>query len=160
MTTSQLTSLIPFLLRAKKATYAASDDPAQLEKAKCPSSRPNSHDLAYSEGNLYYYDTYLGGFAFSGEEAVWQDKTPLWSMNYYGTMLVPEIPDGFGGFLKLAMRNVDEASPYRGPKYFAHGRWNYECHWEGDFSCYHGEEIIKLDGKPVYRLYFHGGAIL
>ena len=89
---------IPFLLRAKRATYAGGDGGAVA------SSRQASHDLAYREGDWAYLDTYLGGYAFIGEEAVWQDGKPLWGMNYYGTMTEPEIPEGFSDFLKLSLR--------------------------------------------------------
>jgi hypothetical protein len=57
-------TLLAFLLRAKQATYAAGDEAAWVEP-----SRPQSHDLAYTEGPYHYLDTYLGGFSFAGEEA-------------------------------------------------------------------------------------------
>ncbi|NRW20875.1 transcriptional regulator with XRE-family HTH domain, partial [Clostridium beijerinckii] len=56
-------NIIDFLCRAKKATYAGNG-------GECKSSRPNSHDLEYVEGNLKYIDTYLGGEKFSGEEGL------------------------------------------------------------------------------------------
>ena len=55
------TTLIEFLIRAKKATYAG-------KGAETTSSRTKSHDLKYTEGDLMYYDTYLGGEKFAGEE--------------------------------------------------------------------------------------------
>src|SRR5471030_1735325 len=70
-------SIIDFLCRAKKSTYAGKGPEGK-------SSRPNSHDLEYAEGNLKYIDTYLGGERFSGEEGLWQDGIPFWSMNYTG----------------------------------------------------------------------------
>ena len=59
------TTFLPFLLRAKRATYASSDDAGQLARAQQPASRPASHDLGYQEGDLLYLDTYLGGFSFA-----------------------------------------------------------------------------------------------
>ena len=55
--------IIDFLIRAKKATYAG-------KGAETASSRPESHDLIYREDDLMYYDTYLGGNKFAGEEAL------------------------------------------------------------------------------------------
>jgi len=69
--------IIDFLCRAKKATYAG-------KGAESISPRPNSHDLQYVENNLKYIDTYLGGEKFAGEEALWYDDLPIWSMNYIG----------------------------------------------------------------------------
>lgn len=143
----------PFLLRAKKATYAAGDAGAVA------SSRTGSHDLAYQEGEWAYLDTYLGGFAFIGEEAVWKAGTPVWGMNYYGTMTIAEIPEGFGDFLKLALRHVPEEAPYRGPDRFDEGRYSYSCRWQGSPALFSGEETIALDGQTIYLLYFHGGTI-
>ncbi len=146
----------PFLLRAKRSTYAAGD------RGQVASSRAASHDLAYHEGEWSYLDSYLGGFAFVGEEAVWYAGAPLWGMNYYGTMTVGEIPDGFGDFLKLALRHVPAEAPYRGPASFQSedGHFSYACHCEGDLACFKGEESIALDGQVIYILNFHGGQVI
>ena len=57
-------NIIDFLITAKKNTYAG-------KGAETTSSRVKSHDLVYSEDNMMYYDTYLGGEKFAGEEALW-----------------------------------------------------------------------------------------
>lgn len=144
---------VPFLLRAKKNTYAAGDG------GKVASSRPASHDLAYQEDEWAYLDTYLGGFAFLGEEAVWHNGTPVWGMNYYGAMTVAEVPEGFPAFLKHALLQVPPEAPYRGPADFAEGKFAYTCRWVGVLAGFKGEETIALDGQVVYRLDFHGGEI-
>lgn len=146
---------ISFLIRAKQSTYAAVDT-APVARA---SSRPNSHDLGYQEGDLLYLDTYLGGFSFGGEEAVWRGGTPLWAMNYYGTMNVAAIPAGFSDFLKQALRQVPAEAPFRGPREFSQGEFAYRCRWEGGVSRFRGEEIIYQNGQEIYALYFHGGVI-
>jgi hypothetical protein len=157
MTTYNDPQFIPFLLRAKQNTYAA-------KAGQVASSRPQSHDLAYQEGDWYYYDTYLGGFAFSGEEAVWNAGVPVWAMNYYGSMIgiasPQEVPDGFGDFLKHALMAVPAEAPYRGPKHFAEDRFTFTCRWNGDPTRFDGEEEIAYDGKIIYHLHFHGGLIL
>lgn len=145
---------IPFLLRAKKSTYAAG------EGGKVASSRQASHDLAYREGEWAYLDTYLGGFAFIGEEAVWRQGKPVWGMNYYGTMTVETIPEGFSEFLKLSLRHIPPEAPYRGPAVFQEGKFTYTCQWTGALEGFRGEEAISLDGQLIYRLYFHGGIII
>lgn len=148
---------IPFLLRAKKNTYAAS---GAGDGGRVDSSRPASHDLRYQEGDWLYLDAYLGGFAFAGEEAVWYQGQPLWSMNYYGAMTVAAIPDGFSPFLKNALLQVPPGAPYRGPAEFQQGRFTYACRWEGSPAAFRGEETIALDGQVIYRLDFHGGQII
>ena len=51
--------VIDFLCRAKQHTFAGYGK-------NCASCRPSSHDLKYEEGDLLYYDTYLGGQRFAG----------------------------------------------------------------------------------------------
>lgn len=75
--------IIEFLINAKKNTYASS-------MGKVASSRPNSYDLEFNSGKLKNIDSYIGTHSFSGEEAVWDDLKPVWSMNYTGRVLNEE----------------------------------------------------------------------
>ena len=143
---------IPFLIRAKRQTYASG-------KAPAAGSRPNSHDLEYNEGNFKYIDSYLGGFHFIGEEAVWENRTAFWGMNYYGKTLVAKIPDGFGEFLKAALMCVPQEAPYRGPDHYAAGDFEYRCRSQGSLESFEGWEEILFYKTLVYRLIFHGGEI-
>lgn len=141
--------VIAFLIRAKKATYAG-------KGAEVEPSRPNSHDLQYREGNLLYIDTYLGGEKFAGEEAIWKDEQPFWSMNYVGRV----VGEGFSGdFLKEAMRLVPKETPYRGPMIYKNGDYTYHCQVTGSFEWYQGVEEIFLGEIKVYELVFHGGSV-
>ena len=127
---------VEFLIRAKKATYAG-------KGAESAPSRPESHDLAYAEGDLAYIDTYLGGERFAGEEALWKNGKPFWSMNYIGRVT----GEGFSGdFLKAALLRVPSDKPYT-------------CEVSGSFEWFQGKETISLNGKQIYDCYFHGGTI-
>jgi hypothetical protein len=141
--------VIEFLIRAKKATYAGKGNESE-------SSRPNSHDLEYSEKDLLYIDTYLGGAKFSGEEALWRDSIPFWSMNYIGRVLRNEFD---GDFLKEALLNVPEDKPYRGPFEYQSNAYKYSCSVDGTFEWFKGYEKISYDNMLVYECHFHGGLI-
>jgi len=141
--------IIQFLIRAKKATYAG-------KGAETVSSRPESHDLTYSENNLMYYDTYLGGDRFAGEEAVWIDNIPYWSMNYAGRVK----GDNFSGdFLKDALLHVVDDKPFRGPEIYSDGDYTYRCEVNGGFEWFQGKESIFFKGRMIYECFFHGGTI-
>lgn len=141
--------LVSFLIRAKQKTYAG-------HGAEVAPSRPASHDLRYEEGNLLYIDTFLGGEKFTGEEALWKDEVPLWSMNYSGRVTGENFS---GDFLKEALFNVPTAAPYRGPVIYKNGDYSYHCKVDGSFEWFQGyEEIFYLD-KKIYELYFHGGIV-
>ena len=142
-------SVIEFLIRAKQATYAG-------KGAETASSRVKSHDLQYSEGNLMYYDTYLGGEKFAGEEALWISDTPYWSMNYAGRVTGENF---CGDFLKEALLRVPFEKPYRGPEEYSDGDYSYKCDINGEFDWFQGKETISYKGTEIYECYFHGGLI-
>jgi transcriptional regulator with XRE-family HTH domain len=142
-------SIIEFLRVAKRFTYAG-------KGAQIQSSRPNSHDLEYVEGNLKYIDTYLGGEQFVGEEALWKDDIPFWAMNYTGRI----IGEGFSGnFLKEALSLVPKENPYRGPMVYQNGQYKYHCIVNGEFKWFQGYEEIYFDDSKVYECFFNGGSI-
>jgi len=141
---------LAFLCRAKRATYAG-------HGSESPSSRTASHDLAHAEGGYAYYDTYLGGERFIGEEAVWRDGVPLWAMNYSGRVIVGEL--FFPDFLKEALSSVTEDLPFRGPSVLEKGEFAYHCMVSGDTEWFTGSEEILTRGVKVYECVYHGGLI-
>ena len=141
--------LVDFLIKAKQATYAG-------KGAETASSRVRSHDLIYREGDYMYYDTYLGGDKFAGEEALWISEVPFWSMNYAGRVT----GDNFSGdFLKEALLRVPEEKPFRGPDEYTDGDYTYKCDIDGGFEWFQGYETISFNGALIYECYFHGGLI-
>lgn len=146
---ADIQTIVPFLLRAKRRTYAAKAP----ETSAC---RPASHDFCYQENGCLYYDSYLGGERFAGEEAVWMDGRPVWSMNYMGRVLT----DGFeGDFLKEALLRGTVETPWRGPVSYAREGFLYTMRHQGDMAWFQGEETITRDGATVYTCLFHGGLL-
>ena len=141
--------IVSFLIRAKQATYAG-------KGAETVPSRLGSHDLVYRENDLMYYDTYLGGDKFAGEEALWISDVPYWSMNYVGRVTGSPFS---GDFLKEALLHVPEEMPYRGPEKYVNGDYTYSCSVEGDFDWFQGKETISYCGKQIYECFYHGGLI-
>ena len=140
---------VDFLIRAKRATYAG-------KGAETAASRPGSHDLVYREEDLMYYDTYLGGGLFAGEEALWIRDVPFWSMNYAGRVTGENFS---GDFLKEALLRVPEEAPFRGPREYTDGGYAYHCRVEGAFDWFQGKETIDWQGEQIYECFFHGGLI-
>jgi len=141
--------IIDFLCKAKKSTYAGNG-------LKSVPSRPHSHDLHFTEGNFKYIDTYLGGEKFAGEEAIWINDIPFWTMNYIGRILA----DGFSGdFLKECLSLVPKEYPYRGPLVHKNGDYTYHCVVTGEFEWYNGYEEIFCNETKVYECMFHGGCV-
>lgn len=142
--------LLEFLIKAKRATYAG-------KGAETAPSRVKSHDLIYQDGNYVYYDTYLGTSKFAGEEALWINDVPYWSMNYLGRV----IGDNFSGdFLKEALLMVPEDKPFRGPEKYTNGKYSYHCEVDGAFEWFQGREVIRYKETDIYECVFHGGLIV
>ena len=142
--------IIEFLCTAKKNTYASKS------KKETVSSRMNSHDLSFESGKFTYLDTYLGGERFSGEEAVWVEEKPVWSMNYSGRVLEETFS---GEFLQEVLSLVPEEYPFRGPILHRNGDYTYHCSVKGDFTWFQGNEEIFYNNRKVYECYFHGGIV-
>ena len=142
-----LGQLIAFRLEANRNTYAAFMN-------ETASTRLDSHDYTYSSGDYTYYDTYVGGEQFAGQEAIWYHGKARYAMNYLGRVLGQQFS---GNFLKEALRQADTAMPYRGPKFYQSGQYLYRCSVVGDFTWFQGFEEIYCGEKKQYECYFHGG---
>ncbi|WEV52913.1 DUF5680 domain-containing protein [Bifidobacterium sp. ESL0704] len=155
------TSLPSFLVAAKAATYAA-EKPVAAEPTFA-----GSHEFRFTQGDLHYRDIYFGGFRFAGQEIVEDGSQPIWSMVYSGTILENDMNQGntdenddateIYQFLKLALRQVSPAAPYRGPDSFESGKYRYTNQYAGDIRDFNGEETICAGPLPVYRLHYSGG---
>lgn len=142
-------SLLSFLIRAKRSTYAGYG----MEADPC---RPDAHDFLYAEPLFTYRDSYFGGHVFHGQETVWQKDQAVWCMNYSGRTLSEQFS---GDFLKLALRSCTESMPYRGPEFFRNGEYTYVCRVDGDFDWFSGDESVFHTDLLVYECRFHGGYI-
>lgn len=144
---TDLDELIEFRLEANVNTYAAFSN-------EVDSTRLDSHDFRYENGSLTYYDTYVGGEQFAGEEAVWKNGKSIYAMNYLGRVLSQRFS---GNFLKEALRAADKKMPYRGPEYYESGEYIYKTSVTGDFSWFQGYEEIYCGSEKVYECFYHGG---
>lgn len=142
-------SVISFLIRAKKETYAASR-PAD------GSSRCCSYDLMFEEGEYKYLDSYFGSHLFSGQEVIWKNDVPIWAMNYVGRVLSDQFDSKF---LKEALQHPTIDLPYRGKNFYQSGDYTYIFEVCGEFSWFKGREIIFYQDELVYELELHGGVI-
>lgn len=141
--------LIAFRLEAAGNTYAGCAN-------ETASTRLDSHDFTYSSGSYTYYDTYVGGEQFAGEEAIWYEGKAEYAMNYAGRVLGQPFS---GDFLKEALKKADCNMPYRGPEYYQAGEYVYKCRVVGEIAWFQGYEEIYCGVEKVYECYFHGGLI-
>lgn len=141
--------LVDFRLEANKNTYAAYG-------SECEPSRIQSHDYSYKKDDYLYYDTWLGGEKFAGEEAIWKNEKAIYAMNYFGRVLDERFS---GDFLKEALRAATKEYLYRGPEYFQTGEYIYKTKVIGNIDWFQGYEEIICQNIKVYECYYHGGLL-
>ena len=147
-----MNNLNKFLAKAKIATYAGDGRSKNLEDG--------SKELTYEEKEFSYKDRYFGFDPFIGEEVVFQNKKPIWSMNYYGFLTSSALSaKQVYEFLKKALRQVKENQPYRGPENYKEKDLEYANQVTGTINAFIGTEKIKYKRKEIYKLDYHGGLI-
>jgi hypothetical protein len=150
----KIESLCKFLSKAKKATYASGEESEKIiEKDK-------STTLVFNDGDWKYHDNYFGGEPYGGREVVFFKNEPVYIMTYYG--LVDEEVVGFSEVYKVlqnALLLIPEKKPYRGPENYKEGEYTYKNKFEGDIDDFFGEEVIKHNGKEIYKAKYMGGFV-
>jgi hypothetical protein len=146
--------LSKFLVKAKIATYASEGEANErvLEDG--------AKELIFEDGEFKYRDRYYGFNPFIGEEIVWKNGKIVWSMNYYGKIVSDVVSaKEIYEFLKMAMRQVKEDRPFRGPNNFKSGDFEYIDESSGDVNDFFGTEKILFKGQEIYKLIYHGGIV-
>lgn len=152
-------SFLHFLLQAKHHTYAS-----QSADAAVTPLLPGSQQLEYRDGNFFYRDIYVGrvGMAyFVGQEIVYHQDQPLWSMSYAGGV-TPTLSDrneirSIYAFLRMALRQVSIEHPYRGALLLRDTPYMYTNQSQGTRAEFWGHELITRDDLQVYQLHYSGG---
>lgn len=142
------------VVAAKAATYVGGG-------VKARASRTGSHDLGWSQGDWRYLDSYFGGTDFIGQEVVWFKDEPVWAMNYYGYIALPELIDGqrAGETIKAAL-----SAMYAEGRFLDGFRWagvhgTYIDTSTGDAGHFHGREVIMVAEREAYALDYFGGLV-
>ena len=90
---------------------------------------------------------------------------PIWTMAYSGGMLEEfhgdvEFAKEIFTFLKEAMKKVASDIPFRGPKNFKEGDFEYINEVKGDIKRFLGFEKILYKNKEVFSQDYIGGIVL
>ena len=147
-------NLKKFLVKAKRATYAAGDS------AQKTINDDKSTTLIFEEGDWKYHDNYFGGEPYGGREVVFFKGQPVYIMTYYGQVdeTVSDVKKVYG-ILMSALKLIPEEKPYRGPKEYRKGDLLYVNNFTGEIDNFSGEEIIKENGKEIYHAKYIGGLV-
>lgn len=146
--------LLNFIIKAKISTYAGAED----DSKKILSD--GSKEFIYIEDIYEYRDRYFGSDPFAGQEVVFSVQEPIWVMNYRGYISDKTISEkAVYDFLKQALSEVSEATPFRGPAKLSRGDFEYTSEFLGNSESFSGVENIYFKNKKIYELFFHGGLV-
>lgn len=147
--------LCKFLVKAKKATYAAGDNAKKIVQAD------KSTTLIFEDGDWKYHDNYFGGEPYGGREVVFFQNQPVYIMVYYGW--VSESVIDFSKTYKVlqgALALIPEDKPFRGPKKYSQDGLEYVNVFEGEIGNFSGEETITaVDEEKIYQAKYIGGLV-
>jgi hypothetical protein len=146
--------LAQFIVAAKKATYASQDDNFSLRPLL-----PGSKYLAFGRPPFFYCDTYFGMNDFAGQEVVYYQNVPVWSMYYRGGVISAENMSSIYAFLRKALMTVPLSAPFRGTTSLCEGELQYVNNYVGEIRNFSGEEYIYQSTDLVYRLTYIGGLL-
>jgi hypothetical protein len=145
-------SLLKFIAKAHKNTYAAPKDIRSKYECKIPILTEHK-DYDFVDNNWRYHDSYAGSEWAPGREVVFFRDLPIWCMSYQGRVienLSREFVEKTFEFLKLALQNFDSNTPFRGPKQFKKGDYEYTFKFIGDYRYFTGREAVKYKGQEVF----------
>lgn len=149
---------VAFLIKAKLVTYASGGGGSE---ASVDPVLPGSHQLEFNDPPFLYRDIYYGEIFFAGQEVVYLEGSPFWSMCYYGGMTEEgEGIEGLPGFLRAALMRVEPIAPYRGPVSFEAQDLLYSNVYSGGIARFKGREEIRRGEVLVYDLDYSGGFLV
>jgi hypothetical protein len=149
-----------FLIEANKKGYAAGE--GEIEGRTVTHNPDASTTIEIKIGNHRLLDHYYGGEPYAGQEVVFEDEKPQWSMVYYGKVVADVDAGGVYDILRSALSNPDSEVPLRGPigEYSVDGLiYRNQC--KGDLTSFSGSEDIRREasGEIVYDAHYIGGLV-
>lgn len=151
-----------FLVQAQKNTFAGGQENHLSD---------GSTFAEYQDETFFFKDVWYGSSKFLGQQIMIYKPTgeKFWGVGYWGIDLNKEMMNkGGNDFLKLALRNVPEEFPVRGPQSFHVHSYpdlfynnNWSCNFDGlgCLSGFDGKDIIYKKDIRIFYLGYVGGFI-
>ncbi len=146
----KIEELKKFIIESRRNTYAGEGAPIDNPRLK------GSTQLEFQKGDWFYQDIYFDGDKnFIGQEIVYYNARPVWSMGYFGEQL----PEKATEFLKQTLFDLTEKCRFGEKCEKEKKEFRYEDIGEGTLEKFRGEERISIQGKNIYKLNYQGGLI-
>jgi len=143
-------NLKDFLIEARRNTYASNNSPVDNPRLL------GSTQLEFQKGDYSYRDVYfLGNKRIIGQEIVYQEATPVWGMNYSGS-IIGKLETVF---LKESLFKLSEKCRLGESCEYERRELKYQDNGSGALELFSGEEKIYSGTKNIYKLNYQGGLI-
>lgn len=140
-----------FIISARQNTYASG------MKAKIINS---GKTYIIKQENLEYHDTYFDQHQyFQGQEVIFENNQPVWSMSYRGAATKEGNPAEIFKILQKFIKKYADIVRFGNEFETDEGEFKYICLAKGDFSEFGGEEKIYQKDKLVHWMKYLGGII-
>ncbi len=143
-------NLKEFIIEARESTWAVGEGKVGNPRLM------GSSQFEYQKANFFYRDIYFDGNKnFAGQEVVYQNQRPVWSMIYFGTSSSKEVTD----FLKKSLLKLSQKCRLGQECNFKEEKFKYQDRGGGTIEEFSGQENILKNGEQVYTLNYRGGLI-
>ena len=142
---------LDFIIKSRQSTYAAGVAPEVIDGANVYIIKNNK---------LEYRDIYfVGDQYFQGQEILFSDSKPIWSMSYRGAAVegtdTEKVFKVLQGFIKKFASVVRFNENFE----MLEAEFNYKCMASGDLDEFEGREEIYQNKKLVHYMDYFGGII-
>lgn len=140
-----------FLCQSRIQTYASGKKAEVIDGFKVYSIK---------EGSFEYRDAYTDQHRyFQGQETIFEDGKPIWSMSYRGAAEEGTDVKAVFGFLQKILKEHSDKVRLPGNQKFADGDWEYRDNCKGTVAEFNGLEEIYSNGKLAHWMKYFGGEI-
>lgn len=138
-----------FIWKAKKSTYAKDGDFYEKDGMKYHSFR---------DGFYRFEDRKIGDQYYSGQEVIFLEEKPVWTMSYSGGILTDAYESAeIYRFLHQSLMAEERRNTLRGPSFYQQAQMFYFNEFSGDVERFNGREYIRIGNKIIYELHYSGG---
>jgi hypothetical protein len=148
----EIEDLRAFLVAARQHAYAG-------EGGDASPTVSGARQFEFAGGRWRYHDLSVGAERLAGQEIVYQDESPVWTMVYAGGRWPDAELDTaeIYRFLRSALLAEVEHCRLPGRSLFGEEELRYISTGAGDLAWFEGNEEIRYLGGVVYRLVYSGG---
>lgn len=144
-------NVLNFLIKARQSTYAAGMKPEIIN---------DGNTYVIKGGNLEYRDTYFDQHRyFQGQELIFQDGKPIWSMSYRGAATEDMEPGKVFDVLQKFIKEYADKVRFGENFETEENGFRYKCIANGEINEFKGREEIYQNGKLAHWMDYFGGII-